>query len=110
MQEDTLLNGSISENISLFDPMPNYELIHRVVELSALSEVIAALPMGYSSPVGDMGSALSGGQRQRLLLARALYRNPKILFLDEATAHLDVDTERKIHESLVSCLISELNK
>lgn len=100
MQEDTLLNGSILDNITLFDPTPNRELVHQVVGLAALTEVIGAMPMGYSTPVGDMGSSLSGGQRQRLLLARALYRKPKILFLDEATAHLDVLTEAKVHDAL----------
>jgi ATP-binding cassette subfamily B protein RaxB len=59
-----------------------------------------AMPMAYNSLIGDMGSSLSGGQRQRVLLARALYRRPKILFLDEGTAHLDVALERRINEAL----------
>jgi ATP-binding cassette, subfamily B, bacterial CvaB/MchF/RaxB len=59
-----------------------------------------AMPMTYNSLIGDMGSSLSGGQKQRVLLARALYRQPKILFLDEGTAHLDVENEKLINESL----------
>jgi ATP-binding cassette subfamily B protein RaxB len=59
-----------------------------------------AMPMAYNSLIGDMGSSLSGGQKQRVLLARALYRRPKILFLDEGTAHLDVALERRINEAL----------
>ena len=54
------------------------------------------MPMRYDTLVGDMGSALSGGQKQRILFARALYRQPKALFIDEGTAHLDVDSERKL--------------
>jgi ATP-binding cassette subfamily B protein RaxB len=61
---------------------------------------IMAMPMTYNSLIGDMGSSLSGGQKQRVLLARALYRQPKILFLDEGTAHLDVEKELHINESL----------
>jgi ATP-binding cassette subfamily B protein RaxB len=67
------------------------------------------MPMGYLTPVGDMGSTLSGGQRQRICLARALYAEPRILFLDEATSHLDAFTEHRIHEGLreldVTCII-----
>ena len=56
--------------------------------------------MGYHSLIGDMGSSLSGGQKQRLLLARALYREPKLLFLDEATSHLDVANERLVNQAV----------
>ncbi len=59
-----------------------------------------AMPMGYNSLIGDMGNTLSGGQKQRLILARALYKKPKILFLDEATSHLDTELESHVNQSI----------
>jgi ATP-binding cassette subfamily B protein RaxB len=58
------------------------------------------MPMGYHTLIGDMGTSLSGGQKQRVILARALYSNPRILFLDEATSHLDVARERSVNLSI----------
>jgi ATP-binding cassette subfamily B protein RaxB len=69
-------------------------------QLAGVHDEIMAMPMAYNSLIGDMGSSLSGGQKQRILLARALYKNPRILFLDEGTAHLDVAKEREINERL----------
>ncbi|HST79789.1 MAG TPA: ATP-binding cassette domain-containing protein, partial [Verrucomicrobiae bacterium] len=71
--------------------------------LACLHDEIMAMPMGYESLIGEMGGALSGGQQQRLLLARALYQQPSILILDEATSHLDVPTEQRI-----AAMLSEL--
>jgi ATP-binding cassette subfamily B protein RaxB len=65
--------------------------------------------MTYNSLVGDMGSSLSGGQKQRVLLARALYREPQILFLDEGTAHLDGENERLINSSLCRLNITRIS-
>jgi ATP-binding cassette subfamily B protein RaxB len=100
MQEDQLLSGSIADNICFFDPEFDEDRMINCARLAQVHDEIMALPMSYNSLVGDMGSSLSGGQKQRVLLARALYRRPKILFLDEGTAHLDVENERHINESL----------
>ena len=108
MQDDRLFAGSIAENISLFDPLASPERIEEVARLASFHQDIVAMPMGYRSPIGDMGSALSGGQQQRLLLARALYRKPRLLVLDEATSHLDVQTERAINQALKTLPITRI--
>ncbi len=100
MQDDTLLAGSIADNISFFDPQPNYLKIEQCAHIAAIHDDINKMTMGYNSLVGDMGSNLSGGQIQRLLLARALYQTPCVLFMDEATSHLDKDNETKISEQI----------
>ena len=105
LQDDALFAGSLAANISLFDPRFDAERFAEVCQLTRIGELIAALPMGLETPVGDMGAALSGGQVQRLLLARALYRAPNFLFLDEGTAHLDPETRTSIQEMIaqLSC-------
>ncbi len=100
MQDDPLFAGSIADNVSFFDPAPSQEAIERCTRLAAVHDDIAAMPMGYHTLIGDMGAALSGGQRQRILLARALYKQPRILFLDEATSALDVQRERQVNEAI----------
>jgi ATP-binding cassette subfamily B protein RaxB len=100
MQDDPLFAGSIADNVSFFDPSPSQEAIERCTRLAAVHDDIAAMPMGYHTLIGDMGAALSGGQRQRILLARALYKQPRILFLDEATSALDVQRERQVNEAI----------
>jgi ATP-binding cassette subfamily B protein RaxB len=100
MQDDTLLAGSIADNINFFDPQPNYLKLEQCAHMSAIHDDINKMTMGYHSLVGDMGSNLSGGQIQRLLLARALYQSPCVLFMDEATSHLDKDNEAKISEQI----------
>ena len=108
MQEDTLMTGSISDNISFFDIKPNLENIHACATLAAVHEDISRMPMGYQTLVGDMGSSLSGGQKQRLLLARALYKKPKILALDEATSHLDITNEIRVTQALTQLTLTRI--
>jgi ATP-binding cassette subfamily B protein RaxB len=100
MQDAQLLSGSIADNICFFDADYNQDKLFQCARLAGIHDEIMAMPMTYNSLVGDMGSSLSAGQKQRVLLARALYREPRILFLDEGTAHLDVENERLINVSL----------
>jgi ATP-binding cassette subfamily B protein RaxB len=96
LQDDSLFAGTISENISFASDVADPARVEECARLACLHEEIVAMPMSYGTLIGDMGSALSGGQQQRLLLARALYQQPSILILDEATSHLDVATEQRI--------------
>ena len=100
MQDDGLLTGSISDNICFYDSEPDRGAIERAAELAAIHKDIIAMPMQYDTLVGNLGTALSGGQVQRILLARAIYKNPKILFLDEETSHLDIDNEKIVNDAI----------
>lgn len=108
MQDDSLMRGSLLQNIAFFDNLVNLDLIYESAKLAQIHDEILKLPMGYETLVGDMGSVLSGGQKQRLLLARALYKKPKILFLDEATSHLDNENEKKINAALKDLSITQV--
>jgi ATP-binding cassette, subfamily B, bacterial CvaB/MchF/RaxB len=100
MQDEPLFAGSVADNICFFDPRPDMAWIAECARRAAVHDEIAALPMGYHTLIGDMGTTLSGGQKQRVLLARALYKRPAILFLDEATSALDVDRERLVNHAV----------
>ncbi|GEK16130.1 peptidase domain-containing ABC transporter [Aliivibrio fischeri] len=100
MQNDQLFSGTLSENITLFDPNYDEDKLNECCRLACILDDIAKLPMKYHSLVGDMGSNFSGGQLQRLFLARALYKEPKILCLDESTSNLDEKNELFINDNM----------
>jgi ATP-binding cassette subfamily B protein RaxB len=108
LQDDVLFAGSIADNISFFDPQAEHDWIVQCAELAAISADIASMPMGYNTLVGDMGTVLSGGQKQRVLLARALYKRPRILLLDEATSHLDIDREQQVNSAIKALKITRM--
>jgi ATP-binding cassette subfamily B protein RaxB len=100
MQDDQLFAGSIADNICFFADRPDLRRIEECARLAAVHEDVLAMPMGYHTLIGDMGTVLSGGQKQRVLIARALYRQPSILLLDEATSHLDVGRESAVNAAI----------
>ncbi|MDI9818507.1 MULTISPECIES: peptidase domain-containing ABC transporter [unclassified Legionella] len=108
MQDDSLISGSILDNITFMDTNIDIDKVYQVSKMAQIHDDILKMPMGYETLIGDLGSTLSGGQKQRVLIARALYKNPKILFLDEATSHLDIETEIKINEVLKNLNITQV--
>jgi len=92
-------------NIVLDDEHINFERLLKVCRIAQIEDEINSMPKGYDSIIGEAGKGVSGGQKQRLLIARALYRNPKFLFLDEATNSLDAINERKIAYALSSAFV-----
>lgn len=103
-----LLSGTIADNIAFFDPDLDMARVQEAAVAARIHDDIGRMPMQYLSLVGDMGSTLSGGQKQRVLLARALYRQPRVLILDEGTANLDVETEELIGELIGALPITRI--
>ncbi|WP_330983307.1 MULTISPECIES: peptidase domain-containing ABC transporter [Enterobacterales] len=108
LQEDRLFSGSIAENICAFEENPDEDRIIECARHCNIHEEIVKMPMGYESIVGELGLGISGGQKQRILIARALYRQPSILFMDEATSHLDLANESHINQSISSLKITRI--
>jgi ATP-binding cassette subfamily B protein RaxB len=107
-QDDALYAGTIAENISFFDSYADLEDIYAAAKLARIHDDIMAMPMQYESLVGDMGSTLSGGQKQRVCIARAIYRKPALLILDEGTANIDPMMEHALMKSLTELNIAIL--
>jgi ATP-binding cassette subfamily B protein RaxB len=108
MQDDHLLTGTIADNIAFFDQRIDQRLVEEAAKLARIHEDIVKMPMAYQSLIGDMGAALSAGQRQRIMLARALYRDPDVLFLDEGTANLDEENESAIAGMIANLPITRI--
>lgn len=109
MQDDHLFAGSIADNIAFFDGAATQEAIEAAARAASVHGEIMAMPMGYNTLIGDMGSALSGGQRQRVVLARALYRQPAVLVLDEATSHLDIHNEKHVMDAIARMRVTRVS-
>lgn len=100
LQEDCLFAGSLADNVALFDENPDFDRIISASQAAGIYEDVRSMPCGFETRVGDMGSALSGGQKQRILLARALYRKPRLLIMDEGTSHLDIELEESVNAAI----------
>jgi ATP-binding cassette, subfamily B, bacterial CvaB/MchF/RaxB len=108
LQDDSLFAGTVEENITFFAADPDLDFAHRCAKIANIYEDIMRMPLAFNTLIGDMGSILSAGQQQRVLLARAVYKRPKMLLLDEATSNLDLDSERYIANSLAALPMGRL--
>jgi ATP-binding cassette subfamily B protein RaxB len=107
LQDDVLFAGTIADNVAGFEPI-DPERLAEAMRAAAIAEDVDAMPMRHLTLVGDMGSTLSGGQMQRILLARALYRRPRLLVMDEGTAHLDAEHEKRVNEAIAAMGVTRI--
>jgi ATP-binding cassette, subfamily B, bacterial CvaB/MchF/RaxB len=108
LQDDSLLSGSIFENICFFAAQPDRARVEQAARQAAIADDIEGMPMRYETLVGNMGAALSGGQIQRILLARAFYKGGALLVLDEASSHLDLATEQRVVAAIRNMKIARI--
>ena len=108
LQEDRLFSGSVADNIAGFDGKQEMQHIIACAIQCNIHHEIMQMPMGYETLIGELGTGISGGQKQRLLIARALYQRPNVLFMDEATSHLDVQNEQLINQAITALNITRI--
>jgi ATP-binding cassette, subfamily B, bacterial CvaB/MchF/RaxB len=108
MQDDSLLAGTITENIAFFNSHPDVERTRWAAKMACIDKDVSQMPMGFDTVIGDLGNTLSGGQKARIMIARALYRLPRILILDEGTAYLDLATETELNSNLKKMEITRI--
>lgn len=108
LQNDSLLTGTICENVAFFAENIDFEKVWDCLDKAAIKVEVEKMPMGLNTFVGDMGGSLSGGQRQRILVARALYKDPKVLLFDEATSHLDSENERIMNKNIADLNVTRI--